>query len=379
MNLALRGESATGRTGTILHEFGHALGLKHEHQNPKLSIKWDEPAIIAHLQRTQGWDEATIRHNVLNRLDVTQTNSTAFDEASIMLYPIPNLWTIGDFEVGGNTTLSKTDKEFIRELYPGKPPAAEMVFISAGTFQMGSKDSEAEDDEKPVHTVYMDAFYMDKYEVTNAQFKAFINANPQWQKDKIDKRFYSGGDYLEHWNGNDYPSGKGNHPVTYVSWYAAMAYAAWAGKRLPTEAEWEYAARGGLEGKRYPWGDVLTPADANYRLNVVGRTTSSSVGRYSPNGYGLYDMAGNVWEWCLDEYQSDFYAHSPRQNPLAGKMNLREMITNYSNVESWSRVSRGGSFNNDSAHSLRVANRRAGSPPLTFATLGFRCVRAVTP
>ena len=375
MNLALRGKGTDVKDRVILHEFGHALGLKHEHQNPNLSIQWNESVIIAEMQRDYGWDEAKTRHNLLNRLDVTQTNSTTFDENSIMLYVIPNRWTIGNFEASLNTTLSKTDKEFIRELYPGKPPATEMVFISAGTFQMGSNDSDAEDDERPVHTVYVDAFYMDKYEVTNAQFKAFINANPQWQKDKIDERFYSG-EYLKHWRGNTYPSGKANHPVVYVSWYAAMAYAEWAGKRLPTEAEWEYAARGGLAGQKYPWGNTVSSNDANYGRNV-GNTTP--VGAYAANGYGLYDMAGNVWEWCMDEYAHDFYARSPRQNPLAGKMNLREVITNYSNVESWSRVLRGGSFNNTSAHSLRVAIRYAQSPAFTFATLGFRCVRAVTP
>ena len=250
---------------------------------------------------------------------------------------------------------------------------AEMVLIPAGDFQMGSDDSDADDDEKPVHTVYVDAFYIDKYEVTNAQFKAFVNANPQWQKDKIDERFHRGG-YLRHWNGNNYPSGESNHPVTHVSWYAAMAYAQWAGKRLPTEAEWEKAARGGLVGKKYPWGDAIDTSQANYN-GQVGNTTQ--VGMYAPNGYGLYDMAGNVWEWCLDAYEKDFYARSQPQNPLAGEMPLWAVSVNYKNVEN-RRVLRGGSWPN-TAQPLRVANRLRLTPTYASDDVGFRCARAVTP
>ena len=249
---------------------------------------------------------------------------------------------------------------------------AEMVLIPAGDFQMGSNDSHAHDDEKPVHTVYVDTFYMDKYEVTNAQFKAFVDANPQWQKDKIDERFHRGG-YLRHWNGNNYPSGESNHPVTHVSWYAAMAYAQWAGKRLPTEAEWEKAARGRLVGKKYPWGNAIDTSQANYK--VVGNTTQ--VGMYAPNGYGLYDMAGNAWEWCLDAYEKDFYARSSRWNPLAGEMPLREVMTNYQNVTT-DRVLRGGSWS-IVAQGLRVAFRLGRTPTYSYYDRGFRCARAVTP
>ena len=139
----------------------------------------------------------------------------------------------------------------VEEPATAMPTPEGMVLIPAGQFQMGSDNAAADDDEQPVHTVYLDAFYMDVYEVTNAQFKTFVDANPPWQKDRIDARFHDA-DYLRDWDGNDYPSGKADHPVTFVSWYAAMAYAQWAGKRLPTEAEWEYAARGGLAGQTYP-------------------------------------------------------------------------------------------------------------------------------
>ena len=241
---------------------------------------------------------------------------------------------------------------------------AEMALIPAGEFQMGSYNGE--DHEKPVHTVYVDAFYMDVYEVTNAQFKAFVDANPEWRKD--DK-----GIHLTRWRDNSYPSGRENHPVGNVSWYAAMAYAQWAGKRLPTEAEWEKAARGGLVGKKYPWGDTIDVNKANY-----GRNDTRPVGRYAPNGYGLYDMAGNVWEWCLDPYDGNFYARSQRRNPLAGEMTLREVIVNYKNVKI-SRVLRGGSWFTD-AQFLRVADRFRSSPSLTYVTYGFRCARGtVTP
>ena len=257
--------------------------------------------------------------------------------------------------------------------------SAGMVLIPAGEFQMGSNFAY----EKPVHTVYVDAFYMDVYEVTNAQFKAFVDANPQWRKSQISRDLHNG-NYLLHWSGDSYPSGQGNHPVVCVSWYAAMAYAQWVGKRLPTEAEWEYAARGGLAGKKYPWGDTITLADANYseydenrnRIGGIGDTTP--VGQYAANGYGLYDMAGNVWEWCLDAYEKHFYARSPRQNPFAGQMTLREVSANYRNVKT-SRVLRGGGWGY-TARNLRVADRGSFTPAGTYSYLGFRCARGtVTP
>ena len=127
------------------------------------------------------------------------------------------------------------------------------MLIPAGEFLMGSEDEEAADQEQPVHTVYVDAFYMDAYEVTNLEYQQFLLENPEWQKANIEARFHDGA-YLKEWSGTDYPTGKAYHPVTHVSWYTAMAYAEWAGKRLPTEAEWEKAARGGLVQKKYPLG-----------------------------------------------------------------------------------------------------------------------------
>ena len=263
-------------------------------------------------------------------------------------------------------------------------PPEGMALIPAGTFQMGSEDPEAEANE-PVHTVHLDAFYMDTHEVTNAQFKAFVDANPQWGKDNIEDRFFKDrlpddtwDDYLAYWTGTDYPAGRADHPVGGVTWYAAMAYAEWAGKRLPTEAEWEYAARGGPAGQKYPWGDTITPADANYNDSGIGDTTP--VGAYAANGYGLYDMAGNVWEWCLDVLDLDFYAAShDSRNPIAGGETIQELRDNFTTIPTYpSRVLRGGSWGNGAQY-LRVANRNSNSPTYSNDLYGFRCAAAVTP
>lgn len=248
-------------------------------------------------------------------------------------------------------------------------PPVNMVLIPAGEFQMGSSES---DDEKPVHPVYIDAFYMDKYEVTNAQYKIFIQANPQWQKGSISSKYHDG-DYLKNWNGNNYPSGKATHPVTFVSWYGAMAYAKWVGKRLPTEAEWEKAARGGLVGKKHQWGDYITSAVANYNKTVDDTT---DVGKYPDNGYSLYDMTGNVSEWCIDMYNKTFYGNSPPRNPVAGT-NLSSIAENFTKVNT-QRVLRGGSWNSALEYT-RVAKRTKADPKLSHETAGFRCVQLAVP
>ncbi len=255
-----------------------------------------------------------------------------------------------------------------------------MVLIPIGKFQMGNNGPvEVEKygpygpqaDEVPVHTVYVDAFYIDKYEVTNAEFKKFLDANPEWQKDNV--RFVGNETYLGYWNGNDYPEGQGNHPVN-VDWYAAMAYAKWVGKRLPTEAEWEKAARGGLKNKDYPRGDSIDTSMANYEVNP----STVSVGSYPPNDYGLYDMAGNLEEWCLDEYQANFYKDSPDRNPIAGADSITDIVKNYKDVKS-PRVSRGGGFIFGPDH-VRVSRRSRQAPEdSSFSPAGFRCVKPVKP
>lgn len=240
-----------------------------------------------------------------------------------------------------------------------------MVLIPAGEFDMGRQDGSKE--ERPRHTVYVDAFYMDIYEVTNAQYKTFIDANPQWQKDNISDQYHDG-TYLRLWNKNNYPPGRGNYPVNYISWYAAMAYAQWVGKRLPTEAEWEKAARGDKVGKAYPWGDATDPERANHARYI---NDTEPVGQYDPNGYGLYDMVGNVWEWCLDEYDPEFYKKSKKRNPF-NNGSLTDVIDNFKNIKT-SRVFRGGSWA-DNIYFLRVDNRDAGIPNYASVFGGLRCV-----
>ena len=176
-----------------------------------------------------------------------------------------------------------------------------MVLIPAGDFQMRS--NEDYDGEKPLHTVYVDAFYMDKYKVTNAQYKAFLDANPKWRVEvHANDLGYVGGCYLIDWDENTYPAGKDDFPVAYVSDEAAKAYAQWVGNRVPTEAEWEKAASGGLVGHSI---SSIKTKKINSQSFPVGATKTNydsyPVGVYPANGYGLYDMYNNVYEWCLAE------------------------------------------------------------------------------
>lgn len=239
-----------------------------------------------------------------------------------------------------------------------------MLPIPAGEFEMGSTDGT--DDERPVHIVYLDAFYIDKYEVTNAQYRKFLEANPEWRKDLIDSQYHDG-NYLRDWTGNNYPRGKEAHPVIYVSWHAAEAYAEWVGKRLPTEAEWEKAARGVVAGRKYPWGNNISHDDANYK-GTNGRDLwieTAPVGSFEANYYGLYDMVGNIWEWCADRYDSDYYAKSPRRNPIGPSSGLV-------------RVWRGGSWCSN-PEALRVANRHSSNAKGTYPIAGFRCAQDAIP
>jgi formylglycine-generating enzyme required for sulfatase activity len=213
-----------------------------------------------------------------------------------------------------------------------KKDGKEMVLIPAGSFEMGDHFDEGRDDELPVHTVELDAFYMDVHEVTVGQFREFVDES---------------GHKYSRWNDVATYSPTDEHPMILVTWNDATAYAEWVGKRLPTEAEWEYAARGGLIGKRYPWGDEISHDDANYS-GTGGKDEwkyCAPVGSFEPNGYGLYDMAGNVWEFCEDWYSED-----------------KEY-----------RVLRGGSWFNIPNY-LRAALRFFNNPSDTLNLLGFRCV-----
>ena len=268
----------------------------------------------------------------------------------------------GDFVFVFQAGKIKADKEidWLKQIV-GKD-GAKMVPILAGEFKMGSSDNDAHPNESPVHTVYLDAFYMDIHEVTNAQYKKFVDANPEWRK-KGNYTKYHDRNYLAHWHGNNYPSGKGNYPVVYVSWYAAMAYAEWAGKRLPTEAEWEKAARGGLAGQKFLRG-----------ISQSNRGIGTPVGIYAPNPYGLYGMADRVWEWCLDEYDRYFYKNSPRENPIARGSTIQPIDGLISSRRQ--RVSRGGKWY---PGYVRVAVRPEASAVSTYPFISFRCMMPVIP
>ncbi len=252
---------------------------------------------------------------------------------------------------------------------------AEMVLIPAGEFQMGSDDGESH--EKPVHPVYLDAFYMDKYEVTNEKYAEFLNEYGKITDSAKHKLIDLGSDYRlieKSWSVYRPKSGYENHPVICVTWYGAAAYAQYYGKRLPTEAEWEKAARGGLKGKKYPWGDEALEGRASfggkYSLDGMKRTLKP-VGSFSPNGYGLYDMAGNVWEWCADEYDENYYSGSPQKNPQGQGVAITFINDNFTNVKT-SRVCRGGSWRYGPSD-IRVARRYWDSPADCNYNQGFRC------
>jgi formylglycine-generating enzyme required for sulfatase activity len=233
----------------------------------------------------------------------------------------------------------------------------------------GVDDAELFTPEIPKHSVTVETFYLDKYLVTNAQFKKFIDANPSWRRDHIPANL-NNGNYLRHWkNSDDIPANQGNHPVVNVNWYSAVAYCRWAGKRLPTEAEWEYAARGGLNGL-FPWGDEPPSKQlANYSDSGIGST--SPVGSYPANGYGLFDMVGNVWEYMADEWQS--YKPDSQTNPVAGN-DLFLAGNAFLTVKS-RRVIRGGSWGGAPVN-LWVEYRDSHPPEGSKDFVGFRCAQS---
>ena len=230
---------------------------------------------------------------------------------------------------------------------------APMVFVPAGNFLMGSvdKDSAAQDNEKPQHAVHLDAFWMDQHEVTNAQYAQCVSAGscqPPSSTASDSRAFYYGNAQFD------------NYPVIWVSWNDAQNYCAWASKQLPTEAQWEKAARG-TDGRIYPWGNEFDPG----RLNVNAETKDTMpVGAY-PKGaspYGAVDMAGTVFEWAADWFETGYYTNSPRTNPRgpdSGEV----------------RVLRGGAWRNQG--DVRTASRTRESPEYRDYYIGFRCVQSV--
>jgi len=288
-----------------------------------------------------------------------------------------------------------------------------MVLIPGGQFRMGTDHPDAwpEDGEGPVRSVTVPSFYMDEAAVTNAQFERFVAETgyitdaekfgwsyvfrlllPKKYAQSLEKTTAVVG--LDWWLGvpeacwkkpegqRSNLKGRMDHPVVHVTWNDAMAYCQWAGKRLPTEAQWEYAARGGLDQALYPWGDHLTP-QGKHRCNIWqgkfpitniledGYLGTCPVKTYAPNGYGLYNMAGNVWEWVSDWFSPTWHVpETPEtrnnpQGPVEGNLTRK--------------VQKGGSFlcHASYCNRYRVAARTSNTPDSSSSNSGFRCVRDV--
>ncbi len=269
---------------------------------------------------------------ILEVLTKTQTpelaTSTPIPAATVTPAPIPAA-TVSPTPTLGVGSTRVSSKDWIT-----------MVYIPAGVFLMGSDNGDY--GESPVHEVYLDAFWIDEHEVTHDQYNKFMKE-------------------AEHEDAS-YNENGGSRPETYATWFDAQAYCEWAGRRLPTEAEWEKAARGRLDGKKYPWGDedpVCDDSAENGAQFTDCEYGTVPVKSFSRNGYGAMDMAGNLWEWVSDWYSSGYYENSPAENlqgPASGEY----------------RVLRGGSWY-DHADLMRVANRFKLVPVDTSSNIGFRC------
>ena len=302
---------------------------------------------------------------------------------------------------------------------PPEAPPPGMVWIPGGSFRMGSDDPRFQGEAEPIHTVRVDGFWIDATEVTNEAFEKFVKATgyltmaerapdlkkypdaPPERRKPFSFVFTPPGpddptrqisDWWKPVDGADWRHpqgprssivGKEKHPVVQVCWLDAEAYARWAGKRLPTEAEWEFAARGGMEGKKYVWGDEFRPGGTwmantwqgdfpKENLMEDGFFTTAPVGSFPPNGYGLYDMAGNAWEWCADWYRRDYFAVSPKDNPQGPDSSLDPL-----EPDAKKRVQKGGSFLCAENYCARyqVGARHAGEIESAADHVGFRCVK----
>jgi formylglycine-generating enzyme required for sulfatase activity len=260
-----------------------------------------------------------------------------------------------------------------------------MVLIPGGIFQMGIdaadiprfqkifaiENAKLFQDELPRHTVTVADFYLDKHLVTNAQFQNFLQAKPYWRPKQFSPDF-DNSNFVQHWPDPDQPNAKPDHPAVNVNWYVAAAFCAWAGARLPTEAEWEFAARGGKDNVLFPWGDG--PPDqsrANFADNVG---TTTPVEAYSPNAFGLYDMAGNVWQFLADDW-TKYPDHA-----VTGMLQhvSQEELEKYAiHPNAARKVIRGGSYSGAPIN-LWVEYRDSHPANGSRNFVGFRCARSTS-
>jgi len=255
-------------------------------------------------------------------------------------------------------------------------PSPNLARIPAGEFLMGSAD--AEEDERPVHRVFLSEFFIGRFPVTHDEYARFVHATGHPAPTVRDLPLVATGSgdiaFKEKaapysWDNDDPPAGHGSHPVVLIAYDDALAYCGWLSEalgrvvRLPTEAEWERAARGGVEGQRYPWGNDIDPSRGNYLVDgsVKRERGTRPTGTYAPNAYGLYDLSGNVWEWVSDWYGADYYSISEPRDPAGPRAGTL-------------RIVRGGSWVSQDPGMLRCAYRHK-VPPDTYAySIGFRIV-----
>ncbi|EPP31536.1 formylglycine-generating sulfatase enzyme family protein [Chlamydia psittaci C1/97] len=254
--------------------------------------------------------------------------------------------------------VSRYVEEEKEEVKP-QPLFTEMVFIEGGTFIRGSREGQR--DEHPVHEIFLQSFFLDIHPVTNEQFVRYLECSGSEQDKYYNELIRLKDSRIQRRSGKlVIEPGYAKHPVVGVTWYGASGYAAWVGKRLPTEAEWEVAAYGGVAQQRYPCGEEIDKSLANFFSS-----DTTAVMSYPANAYGLYDMAGNVYEWCEDWYSYDFYelsaqeSHAP-QGPAQGVY----------------RVLRGGCWKS-LKDDLRCAHRHRNNPGAVNSTYGFRCAKGV--
>jgi formylglycine-generating enzyme required for sulfatase activity len=309
---------------------------------------------------THRWDEALAQFEALSALDPNYRNigdrlneahylaGVAYLEASQFDRAVSEL---------GQVALDYRDAEDkLAQAFDGS-----MVYVPAGEFIMGN--DRGNPDVRPQRRVHLDAFEIDKYEVTNVQYRRFIQATGREAPQIWPGRYvqFTDSRISLDWQDRAYAAGQATYPVVMVNWEDANAYCAWAGKRLPTEAEWEKAARG-TDGRTYPWGNTWDANKANTRETGIGHP--QPVGSYTAGAspYGALDMVGNVWEWVADWYGRDYYSQAPYRNPLGPSVG-------------WGSVQRGGSWYCPRSH-VSATFRNMTHCYAPNYRVGFRCARS---